>query len=168
VILRLSLDLPEDAAYVTMTRLMGRTALQYLNVTPTDVGDVETILDELTSNAVRHARSHDGRFRLTLDYYAEKVVITVEDNGPGFRPDAVPPPGTPRPDLDGGERLRGFGLVIVQAMTDRLEFHREGGGGTKVQAEKRLAYKTEADAHRAEGLNADDASAAVSHGGHPG
>lgn len=103
MILKLSLDLPEDQEYIHTTRLLSRTLLDDLRVVTQDKDDIETIVTELCTNVVRHAKSTEGRYHLIVEYHQEKVVITVEDQGLGFVPDAVAAPGTERPEgLAGG------------------------------------------------------------------
>ena len=76
MILRLSLDLPEDANYVRTTRLLSRCLLDDLNAKRAITDDVETIVGELCSNVIRHARSKETHFLVTLEYFKPKVVIT--------------------------------------------------------------------------------------------
>ena len=156
MILRLSMEIPEDVPYVALTRLLGKTALQHMQVLPVDVVDLETILDELCSNVIRHAQSKQGRFQLKLEYYADRIVVTVKDKGNGFTFSDIPPPGTVRSDFNNEERVGGFGLIIVGALADRLQFHGSDGQGTTVIAEKRLTYQNQVAAERAEELDAEE------------
>lgn len=157
MILNLSLNLPDDGAFLPLTRQLGRCLLEYLRVIEEDVGDVEVIVGELASNVIRHAQSADGRFQLLLEYDAARVVVTVVDAGQGFTFRDVPEIGSPRPDMDGGLRLGGFGLPILDALSDRLEFTRTDPHGTTVRAEKSLRYETRRDAENAEEMNRSDA-----------
>jgi anti-sigma regulatory factor (Ser/Thr protein kinase) len=160
MILRLSLDLPEEGAYVPLARHLGRCLLEYMKVAPEDVSDVETLVTELVANVVRHAHSTEGRFQVALDYFADRVVMTVADAGQGFSFRDVPPVGTARPDFGGGERLGGFGMPLLEALSDRLEFTRTDPHGTTVRAEKRLRYETAESSAAAEGM--DEAGALIS------
>ena len=154
MILKLSMDLPEDQNYMRLTRLLGRTLLEHLQVDGQDVVDLEVMLGELCSNVIRHAHTCDGRFQVVLEYYADRVVVTVEDKGPGFSFKAIPEVGSRRPDTQaGGERVGGFGLQLIEGLADRLEFRRTDPHGTTVRAEKRLHYATEAAAETAEDLD---------------
>ena len=153
MILKLSLDLPEDGAYIPLTRQFGRTLLEYLKVLPEDIGDVETIVTELVANAVRHAHSSSQRFQVALDYFADRVVITVVDTGNGFTFRDVPEIGSARPDMEGGTRLGGYGLPLLDAVSDRLQFFRTDPHGATVRAEKCLRYVTQHDADDAEHMN---------------
>ncbi|MEO7836853.1 MAG: SpoIIE family protein phosphatase [Acidimicrobiales bacterium] len=68
-------------------------------------GAVELLTSELTTNAVRHARSP---FTVTIRYDGERVRIEVDDSSP------VPPTvRTPRDDDTGGR-----GLILVEAMAE--------------------------------------------------
>lgn len=155
MILKLSLDLPDDGAYVPLTRQFGRGLLEYLRVVREDISDVETIVTELVANVVRHAQSADGRFQVLLEYHADRVVITVVDAGHGFAFHDVPEVGSPRPDAGGGERLGGFGLPLLGLMSDQLEFARTDPQGTTVRAEKRLHYETRAASDDADAMDGE-------------
>ena len=142
MILKLSMDLPEDQDYMRLTRLLGRTLLEHLQVDEQDVVDLELMLGELCSNVIRHAHTCNGRFHVLLEYYADRVVVIVEDKGPGFSFKAVPEVGTLRPDNQaGGDRIGGFGLQLIESLADRIEFRRTDPHGTTVRAEKRLHYQ---------------------------
>jgi len=149
LILRLSLDLPEDATYVRTTRLLSRTLLEDMKVNKADIDDVETIVAELCTNVVRHAQSKETHFLVTLEYYKPQVVVTVTDAGEGFSPKDVAPVGTSRADFEGGERLGGWGLALVEGLTDKLDFTATDPCGTTVRAEKNLHYETPGDAKEA-------------------
>jgi anti-sigma regulatory factor (Ser/Thr protein kinase) len=154
MILRLSLDLPEDQEYIHTTRLLSRTLLDDLRVVAQDKDDIETIVTELCTNVVRHAQSTEGRYHLVVEYHREKAVITVEDKGIGFCPETAAAPGTVRPDeLAGGMRIGGFGVPLVTALSDHIQFELVLPQGTKVQVEKALHYETAQAEDRAESMD---------------
>jgi len=161
MILRLMLELPEDLAYIRITRILGRALLEHLQAEQRDIADVETLVGELCSNVLRHAQSHDGRFQVALEYHSDYVSIIVEDRGAGFSFQDVPPAGTPRADFGGGQRLGGFGMQLIHGLSDRLEFHRTDPHGTTVCAEKKLHYRSEHAAAAAVKLNASGGKAEV-------
>ena len=142
MILRLSLDLPEDAAYIRTTRLLSRCLLDDLKVNQTTTDDVETIVAELCANVVRHAKSKKTHFLVTLEYFKPKVVITVTDAGEGFAPKDVLPVGAMRPDFGGGERLGGWGLALLEGLSDKIAYTATEPHGTTVRVEKKLHYET--------------------------
>ncbi|MDR3708060.1 MAG: ATP-binding protein [Capsulimonadaceae bacterium] len=149
MILRLSLDLPEDAAYIRTTRNLGRCLLEDLKVTESTILDVENIVGELCSNVIRHAQSKAMHFLVTLEYYKPKVVITVKDNGLGFVMDDMLPVGALRSDGNGGERLGGYGMILLEGLSDRLDFTETDPHGTTVRVEKNLRYESQGDADAA-------------------
>ncbi len=153
MILNVALDLPEDGAYLRIARRLGRTLLEDLGVVKADIDDVEFVVGELCTNVIRHAQSSEGRFLITLEYYADKVAITVEDRGAGFSLPDVAEVGTPRPDLDGTPRLGGFGLDLVKQLAEHLEFHQTDASGMTVRAEMSLHYQTPKGAQNAADLD---------------
>ncbi len=154
MILKVSLDLPGDGTYLRIARRVGRTLLEDMGVVDRDIADIEFIVGELCTNVVRHAQSlDDGRFVVMLEYHADKVVVVVEDKGVGLPFKDVREVGSARLDLDGTERLGGFGLELVRKMADQIEFQRSDPHGTTVTAEKTLHYNTALDAEEAERLD---------------
>ncbi len=154
MILKVSLDLPNDGTYLWIARRVGHTLLKDMGVVDLDIADIEFIVGELCTNVVRHAQSlENGRFLVMLEYHADKVVIIVEDKGVGFPFKDVREAGSARLDRDGSERLGGFGLDLVRKMADQIEFRRSDPHGTTVFAEKALHYNSLSDAQDAERLD---------------
>ena len=152
VILRVKLDLPEDLAYLRMTREVSRTILDSLQAVSVDIDDADTLISELYANVMRHGRSDGGRFVVTLEFGAGSMAVSVVDCGPGFSPDSLPPPGA-RPDMDGGERIGGYGLAIVKAISDDIEFSHVDHPGSTVRAVKKFRYRSESAAEAASCLD---------------
>jgi serine/threonine-protein kinase RsbW len=158
MILRLSLELPEDGEFVRITRVLGRTLLEHLKVQEGDIDDLELLVGELCTNVIRHADTAHERFRVVLEYHADKVDLVVEDTGEGFSFKDVPEAGTERPDtIGGGERIGGYGMSLVRALADRLEFHRTDPQGTTVRAEVALHYQSPEAAKKAEAMERSNA-----------
>lgn len=162
MILRLTLDLPEEKAYVKIIRLLGRTLLEHLRAVEQDIDEVEVVVGELCTNVIRHAHSTDGVFRVTLEYDADRVTITVEDKGQGFRRREIAPVGSERADFDGmPERVGGYGLQLVEKLSDRVEFVPSDPHGTTVRAERRLRFRTPEDASHAAHLASNGSAAGI-------
>jgi len=147
--MQLSLVLPEDSTCIRATRLLSRSLLKEMKVVVPIIDDVETIVAELCSNVTRHAESKATHFLITLEYFKLKVVITVTDEGQGFVAKNVPLPGTVRSDNMGGERYGGFGMTLLQGLSDKIDFTATDPHGTTVRVEKNLLYETQADADKA-------------------
>lgn len=59
-------------------------------VVVTDRKTLHFMLCQLLSNAVRYAPQDTGRVKLTIRQEADRVKLTVEDNGPGAKPEDAP------------------------------------------------------------------------------
>ncbi|MDI2129126.1 sensor histidine kinase [Yinghuangia seranimata] len=93
-------------------------------------GEIEATLLRIAQEALANARRHAAASRVgvTLSYMGDEVTLDVRDDGRGFEPDALAPPGP------GG----GFGLGGMRARAERLagtvEIESEPGQGTAVSA----------------------------------
>ena len=145
-----------------MTRELGHTILTSIQAVQADIDDVDTLISELYANVLRHGTSHEGRFQVSLEYYADHVVLYVIDRGKGFSFKDVPEPGAVRADFGGGERIGGYGLELVKALADHVEFRRFDSCGTTVRAEKHLHYVSPAAELEAERLDHSASNVAVS------
>lgn len=89
------------------------------------LADVEYAVGEALANSAEHG----GGSIMTLSCWrdAERVVVEISDRGGGFEP-------TLR-DADQRSRDRGFGLHLMQALSDGVEFF---DGGRRVRLHKQL------------------------------
>ena len=62
---KLSLELPEDLAHVAMVRRVAREVLSSYHASRENLDDIETLVGELVTNAVRHSRA--SHYRVYLD-----------------------------------------------------------------------------------------------------
>ena len=111
-----------------------------MSVSSPIIDDVETIVAELCANVILHARSKATHFLVTLEYYKPQIIITVADEGDGFAQADVLPAGTSRPGGTGGERYGGYGLSLIEGLSDKLDFAETDPHGTTVRVEKSLRY----------------------------
>ncbi len=90
--------------------------------------DVKVALGEALSNAVRHGQPADGgegRIRVAVTAYDDRVVLDIMDNGVGFDGSKDAPE-----DL---YATSGRGLMFMRALVDRVEFEPSPMGGTMVR-----------------------------------
>lgn len=126
-----SVRLPVDAQSVPLVRGLVRQALQYLGVVASGIDEILLALSEACANVVQHAGEHEEyEVDVTIDDHVCR--ITVLDDGDGFdiAEAAATRPGSP---LDGGR-----GLVLMQALVDRLDFRETEDGRHGVLLEKSL------------------------------
>jgi serine/threonine-protein kinase RsbW len=96
-----------------------------------DLFGIELALEESLSNAIRHGNRFDESKSVLVEckVSAEQFWLRVTDEGPGFRPQAVP-------DCTADENLDcpgGRGLALIQAYMTRVEYH---GCGNCLELEK--------------------------------
>ena len=126
-----SVRLPVDARSVPLVRGLVRQSLQYLGVLGAGIDEVVLALSEACANVVKHAGEHDEyQVDVTIDDHVCR--ITVLDEGDGFDVEAAGATRTESP-LDGGR-----GLVLMQALVDRLDFRHTEDGRHGVLLEKAL------------------------------
>ncbi len=85
-----------------------------------ELGRIELAVHELTNNCVDHASIADGVVALTGRMEDNTVVIGVKDPGVEFNEAEVT---SPDPDVP---QVRGYGLMIIEQLTDELSYSREG------------------------------------------
>jgi serine/threonine-protein kinase RsbW len=124
--------LPVDSTSVPFVRGLCRQALEHLHVDPTVVGEVALALTEACADVVRHAGEH-AEYEVQVAIADAQCRISVFDDGSGFDPADLPPRAerSPLPE--------GRGLLLMQALVDRLSFRHESDGRHRVTLEKRLA-----------------------------
>jgi serine/threonine-protein kinase RsbW len=126
-----TVHLPVDTGSVPFIRGLCRQALEHLGTERTVVCEIALALTEACANVVQHAGEH-AEYEVEVAIDDRLCRISVVDSGEGFDPAA--PSGR-----DGGAPLdEGRGLVLMQALVDRLDFRHESDGRHRVTLEKRL------------------------------
>ncbi|NJL32025.1 MAG: ATP-binding protein [Phycisphaerales bacterium] len=84
---------------------------------------VRLALEEAISNAIRHGNKGDPKKTVGIDYDVDpqRIIITVCDQGPGFKPDTVPDP-TLEENLT---RPCGRGVMLMKAYMDEVSFNQQ-------------------------------------------
>ena len=96
-----------EAARAALDTLAGR-------VEPAALADARLLVSELVTNCVLHAEiGPETSVGLSVQLCEDRLQVAVSDAGGGFDPEA-----TPGPDLS-GERVGGWGLVLVERLSER-------------------------------------------------
>ena len=129
------LTIPAKAEYITLGRL-ALTALARLHDLPEEMlGDLKLALTEACTNSVRHAYGdREGSVEILYELHADRLVIEVGDEGPGF----TPPEGGPPPQDEEGLAEGGLGIAIIRALSDEFSLADGEGGGSRLRFVKRL------------------------------
>jgi len=85
---------------------------------------VRLSLEEAVVNAIKHGHQGDPSKEVHVLYYVgpQQVVLVVEDQGPGFRPDEVPDPLDP----ENLERACGRGVFLMHHYMDEVKYNDRG------------------------------------------
>jgi anti-sigma regulatory factor (Ser/Thr protein kinase) len=140
------LELANRPENVSLVRELLAGVAEAVTLEDGQLDDIKTVVSEAANNVVLHA--YDGaEGPLEVEIYLDdgRIEIVVRDHGGGIRP---------KPAADG--QVKGIGLSVIQALTDRTEFRGALGEGTEV----RMQFVTPA-ARRLP----DDADGAENHAG---
>jgi len=88
-------------------------------------------------NAVVHGNCFNAQKKVSLNAAAsaDRLTITVQDQGIGFEPDGVPNPSND----ENLRRKTGRGLFLIRAFMDELHVHRRSPQGMEVIMIRRTA-----------------------------
>jgi serine/threonine-protein kinase RsbW len=79
---------------------------------------------EAVNNAIIHGNKSDNRKLVIIKIVKKKKTlrISVEDEGPGFKPKEIPDPTKP----ENIENLTGRGVFLMSRLADAIEFNEKG------------------------------------------
>lgn len=85
---------------------------------------VRLALDEALVNAVKHGNENDPEKSVHIDFRIDdnRLVIEVQDEGPGFKPEDLPDP-TAEENLS---RPNGRGVMLMRAYMTEVQFNDAG------------------------------------------
>jgi len=100
------------------------------------LADIAVSVSEIVNNAIIHGNKQDESKHVEIDLKIEtdRVAISVQDEGGGFDPDALPNPVAQENLM----RDVGRGLFIVRAYMDEVNFNMIGGRGLRITMVKIL------------------------------
>lgn len=91
---------------------------------PDTVFAIRLALDEALTNAVRHGNNSDPDKQVNVEYQVgpKDIVISIEDEGPGFSPEDLPDP-TAEENIC---RPHGRGVMLMRAYMSDVAFNKSG------------------------------------------
>jgi serine/threonine-protein kinase RsbW len=140
---RIEVRLPSRASYLGAVRSVVKGLVEEcldVRFTPEEIHGIQMSLQEACINVVRHAHKGDAAKPLVIGIYPgpDRLVIEIEDEGPGL-------PATPPPDPDPeNPREGGYGLFIMRETMDEVRSIRRDGKHVLILA-KRLPPAPPAD-----------------------
>lgn len=121
---KLSFKIPSDIKYI---RKVSSGILKWLEPRKLDdhvIFDIRLCVEEMVRNAIVHGNNSDSGLNVLIKYWLEgdRLIIEVEDEGPGFDIDKVPDPTTEENIMKGSGR----GVHIARELMDKMEFNDKG------------------------------------------
>jgi serine/threonine-protein kinase RsbW len=116
--------LPSELTSIRYGQLAVEDQLTKHAYDPESTFAIKLALEEALANAVKHGNRLDPAKRVIFRYYvdAERAVFMVRDQGPGFKPEAVP-------DCTSEENLSnatGRGIMLMQAFMSAIHYNDRG------------------------------------------
>lgn len=110
---------------------------------PRDVFGVRLALEEALVNAIKHGNQMREDKFVTVEWTvtSDEVTISIEDEGPGFRPEEVPDP-TAEENL---EKPGGRGIMLMRSFMTSVEYNERGNRVTLVKRKESAEPKTSGD-----------------------
>ncbi len=89
-----------------------------------DIFSVHLAMEEACVNAIKHGNKMDLAKEVTLDYkiYADRIELSVTDQGDGFNPDTVADPRCG----DNIYKAGGRGLFLIRMYMDDVQYSESG------------------------------------------
>jgi serine/threonine-protein kinase RsbW len=132
----LTLYVPGKAEYVSTVRLAVSSLAAQAGFDIEVIDDIKVAVSEACSNILCHSRiGDDGAYRVECTRHAEKLEITVADEGVGFDADNYE---TPNPEcLHAG----GLGIYIIKALMDEVQVTSKSGEGAVIRMTKNISFE---------------------------
>ena len=115
------ISLPNTAAGASHARKQFIRFIEHFRLSTELVDDIEVVVGEALANAAEHGYKHHGTIRVEASLTKEYLEASISDDGPGFflrGPISVDHPPAHSP--------RGYGLFLIRALVDELEFRNDG------------------------------------------
>ena len=127
------LTIPAKPEYITLVRLAlsGLSGLRPLS--EETLSDMKLAVTEACTNSVRHGyQDGGGRVEILYELQADRLVVEVADDGPGFDASGDRP-------TEGNLAEGGLGIAIIKAVSDEFESgERSDGRGSRLRFVKLL------------------------------
>ena len=137
---RVEFALPARAENVPLVRHALAGVAEAVDMDPSEIADLKTVVTEACMNAVVHAYQGDeqaGPLEVEAWQSDGSLMVTVRDFGHGIRPLA-----------DVEQRSLRLGLPLIAALTDSFEISATPEGGTTVTMQVPLHAEPDAEAER--------------------
>jgi serine/threonine-protein kinase RsbW len=89
-----------------------------------EYGKILVSVMEAVNNAIVHGNKADEKkvVKINISFKKNSLLVTVEDQGKGFKPSEVPDPTIP----ENLENVNGRGVFLMKHLADEIEFNSKG------------------------------------------
>lgn len=126
------LKLPAKKEYIPIVRYAAMVYANDLGFDFERIEDIKLVISEAINNAVIHSDFEDAEVVVNLYSHGEGMKIEVRDSGKGFHTSNYE-----APNLD-NEQCSGYGIYIMQTLSDSVEVISGDGRGTHLIIEFNL------------------------------
>jgi len=121
---------PAKAEYVGVIRLSISGIASRMGFPYDDIEDLKVAMSEAVSNVVTHAYNDEGEVTIGFGVYEDRLEVMVADRGGSFDLQKIKDEIGPYDKaVEKIESLRegGFGLFLIKALMDKVEFNNKYG-----------------------------------------
>ena len=130
--------LNDHAVLYKFRRFLG--LLDKFKVPEPAASEIKLALEELGRNAIEWGNRNDPGKKVTFGcrILPGKIIVYIEDEGDGFKPDRVPDPSVdPIAHIeyrrDQGKRLGGYGIHLIRHIMDKLIYNARGNRAVAIK-----------------------------------
>lgn len=123
--------IPSDTSRAAEVQERIVSQLEEHGYTPRDVFSMRLAIEEALVNAIKHGNRRDAAKQVHIGWSVgpERVVVSVEDEGPGFRLEDVPD-CTAEENLD---KPSGRGILLMRRFLSAVEYNEKGNRVTLIK-----------------------------------
>ena len=135
------LDVPSAFEWLDLVQLLSDRLSALAGLDDDGVHWVGVAVRESVINAIKHGNREDRRKHVTVEFTleprrrAERLVVSVLDEGQGFDPSSIGDPLAPENIL----KSSGRGIFFMRSFMDDVSIERRPEGGMIVRMSKKLA-----------------------------
>lgn len=126
-----TLTIPSDTSRAAEVQEQIVSELEAHGYTPRDVFSMRLAIEEALVNAIKHGNQRDVSKQVHVAWSVDpdRIVVSVEDEGPGFRLEDVPD-CTAEENLD---KPSGRGILLMRRFLSAVEYNEKGNRVTLVK-----------------------------------
>ena len=126
---------PSSVDYLDKVEAISVNVASELGFSESDSDDLSISITEIFNNAVHHGNQEDPNKKVFITFTRNEpfLIISIQDQGPGFQPDEIKDPLAPENLL----AENGRGIYLVRNLTDDLKIN-VTDQGTEILIYKKL------------------------------